>query len=115
MRDRIAADTAGPERARLKQTFSLAPWAMAEFHLVTPAGLMTDSGVGCRSRDQRRAVRGLSHHGAQPPNCFGEEEEFISFKMHRHWPIREMELSAFAQCKFALTLTVHDILHAHYP
>jgi hypothetical protein len=36
MRDRIAADTAGPEGACLKQTLSVAPWPIAEFHVITP-------------------------------------------------------------------------------
>ena len=90
MRDRIAADTAGPEGACLKQTLSLAPWTIAEFHFITPADLMTDSDVGGRPRAQGRAVRGLFHHCAKPTNSFGEEKEFITLKMHGHRSIGEM-------------------------
>lgn len=84
MRDRIAADTADPEGACLKQTLSLAPWTIAEFHFITPADLMTDSNVGGRLRAQGRAVRNLFHHCAKSTNSFGEEKEFLTLEMHSH-------------------------------
>lgn len=95
MRDRIAADTAGPEGACLKQTLSLTPWTIAEFHVITP-DLMTDSDVGGRPPVQGRAVRSLFHHCAKPTNSFGKEKEFLAFRMHRHRPIGEMKFSTFA-------------------
>jgi len=96
MRDRIAADTAGPKGVCLKQTLSLALWTIAEFHFITTADLMADSDVGGRPRAQRRAVRGLVHHCAKPTNSFGEEKEFITLKMHGHRSIGEVKFSTFA-------------------
>ncbi len=96
MRDRIAADTAGPEGACLKQTLSLAPWTIAEFHFITPADLMTDSDVVGRPHAQGRAMRSLFQHCAKPTNSFGEEKEFFTLKMQSHRSIGEMKFSTFA-------------------